>query len=54
MKKYDSFSIPHLMVYLGAMSRNEKSFTGKKIVYWDELKEVLELCNMKKLLKERL
>ena len=48
MNKYDSFSIPHLILYLTTMSDAAKSYTGKKIVYWDELKEALELCRVNK------
>ena len=49
MNKYDIFSIPHLILYLDAMSQKAESFTGKKIVYWVELKEVLKLCNVNNL-----
>ena len=47
MNKYDSFSIPHLILYLNAMNKPE----NKGIVYWTELKEALKECEMKRLMK---
>lgn len=46
MNKYDSFSITHLQLYLSNMSERERN---KRIVFWRELKEVLELCKLKNL-----
>lgn len=48
MNKYDSFSICHLQLYLNAMKEKTKS----DIVYWDDLKAVLKLCNLKEITKQ--
>ena len=43
MNRFDSFSIAHLQLYLDAMSRKQK------IVFWDELKKVIEICKISNL-----
>ena len=46
--KYDSYSICHIQLYLDSIKKQ----TGSDVVYWVELKEALEVCNMKKLARE--
>lgn len=52
MNKYDSFSIPHLQLYLDALAKKTPERNFAKIVWWDELKEILELCKLKNLEKK--
>ena len=48
MNKHDCFSIEHLIIYLCA----EKKLRDKDIIFWTDLKRLIERCNHKNLSKE--
>lgn len=54
MNKYDSFSISHLIAFLSAYHSNKmvKMEYRSHIIFWSDLKEIIEKCNLKELVKE--
>ena len=45
MNKFDSFSILHLMTYLEAKKRTLIPKSTDDIIFWEDLKQILELSN---------
>lgn len=52
MNKYDSFSIAHLQLYLDALANVTPERNFAKIVWWDDLKKILENSKLKNLEKK--
>ena len=45
MNKYDCFSIAHMTLFLEQYARRE----GMDIIMWPEVKEIIELSNIKRI-----
>lgn len=52
MNKYDSFSILHLELFIEQYRKSKTKATfdpRSNIIFWPELKEIIEKCNFKEL-----